>query len=145
MPIRIAQLLALTLLAAVVGCSGGSTGTTVSGKVLLAGAPVTGGAITFEPLTGGGQAAGGTIKADGTYEVPGVSAGECKVIVETEYLRPTAGNTPKLPGGIEIPPSTASLNGLTYVKIDAKYSKVATTDLKTTVAGRKHTYDIVLK
>ena len=139
------RLLGIAVLLSAAGCGGGSSGTLMSGKVTLAGAPVTGGTVIFEPLGGGGQAASGTIQADGTYSVPNVPAGDCKVTVDTEYLRTTAGNTPKLPGGIDAPPSAASLNGLKYVKIDAKYSKVATTDIKVTVAGSKQTFDIALK
>ena len=145
MTARIGRILGLLFLAAASGCGGGGSGAVVSGKVTLAGAPVTGGTIVFEPISGGGQAANGTIKADGTYEVPGVTAGDYKVTVDTEYLRATAGNTAKLPAGMEAPPSSAQLNGLKYVKIDAKYAKVATSDLKTTVAGSRHTYNVELK
>lgn len=141
---RIGRLLGLAVLAALTGCGGGTSGAVVSGKVTLAGAPLTGGTIVFEPLSGGGLAANSVIKADGTYEVKGVAIGDCKVTVATDYLR-TTGEVPKLPGGAEAPPSSASLSGLKYMKIDAKYSKVATTDLKTTVVGPKHTYDIDLK
>ena len=130
---------------AVAGCGGaGSRGSVVSGKVTQAGAPVTGGMILFHPLSGTAEAANGTIMADGVYEVKGVVPGEYKVTVETEYLKAAA--TPvRLPNGVTPPPSSAQLNNLKYVKIDAKYGKVAETDLKTTVAGSTHTYDIVIK
>ncbi len=141
---RLGRYLCLAAFLAFTGCGEGSTGTVVSGKVTLAGAPLTGGAIVFEPITGGGLPANGTINTDGTYEVKGVSAGECKVTVATEYLRAASAVT-KLPGGMEPPPSSAQLSGMKYMKIDAKYSNVATTDLKTTVVGSKHTYNVELK
>ncbi len=144
MATRVGRFLCLAAVLAFIGCGDGSKGTVVSGKVTLAGAPLTGGAIVFEPISGGGLAANGTISADGTYEVKGVSAGECKVTVATEYLRAASAVT-KLPGGMEAPPSSAQLSGLKYMKIDAKYGKVATTDLKTTVVGSKHTYNVELK
>lgn len=142
---RLACLLGFSLVAIAAGCAGGNPGSKVSGTVTQGGVPVSGGSIIFEPITGSGQVGSGTLKADGTYEVVGVSPGDYKVTVSTEHLKQTPSNTPKLPSGVQAPPSTAQLNGLTYVKIDLKYAKVATTDLSTTVAGKSHTYDIVLK
>ena len=132
-------------LAVTAGCGdGGEGGTTVSGKVTVAGAPLTGGTIMFQPVTGGGGEANGMIMADGKYAVKGVAPGEYKVTVDTDSLRSAASQV-KLPGGATPPPSSAQLNGLTYVKIDPKYSKAATSGLATTVGTKSHTYDIDLK
>ena len=139
------RFVSLALLSLVAGCGGGSGGAVVTGKVTSAGAAVTGGTLVFEPLSGNGRAVTAAIKKDGTYEAKGVIAGDYKVTVDTEYLKATAINTPKLPAGIQVPPSAGQLGGLTYVKIDPKYSKSATTDLKTTVSGSKFTYDVTLK
>ena len=139
---RTCQFLSLIALAACAGCGNGD-GTTVSGKVTQAGAPVSGGSIVFQPVSGTGQAASGMMKADGTYEAKAVQPGEYKVVVETAHLNVST-KKPKLPGDIQAPPTSAEINGLTYVKIDPKYSKVGTTDLKVTVSGSSQTYNVEL-
>jgi hypothetical protein len=141
---NLARLLSVAFLVGLCGCGGSSKGATVSGKVSHAGKPVTGGKIMFFPLSGTGESAAGTISADGTYEVKGVPAGDCKITIDTEYLKPTMGNTAKLPAGMQAPPSSAQMDGLTYVKIDPKYGSVDATDLKVTVTGNM-THDIDLK
>jgi hypothetical protein len=79
-----ATLLAFLIVLAA-GCSDNKTGQ-VSGTVLVDGQPIEKGAISFVPVDGKGQTAGGEIK-DGKYLVPNASPGTMKV--EIRYSKVT--------------------------------------------------------
>ena len=95
---RIAVGLVACALAAA-GCDGSGLAD-VSGTVTVDGTPIEEGAITFYPVDGQGQTAGGPIK-DGKYSVP-VSVGKMKVSIS--YPRAIGKkklyNTPESPEGI---------------------------------------------
>lgn len=97
------MMVALVALSAV-GCGSGTSG--VSGKVTMNGQPVTGGSLTFSPISTGGTDAGkpaaGNVQSDGSYvlgtdsEKDGAAAGRYKVL----YSAPAA----KYPDGVEPQP-----------------------------------------
>ena len=74
--------LSLVVALGATGC-GSSTGS-VAGKVTLNGQPLKGGNVTFV----GKESFAASIQEDGTYNVPRLLAGEYKVCVETESLKP---------------------------------------------------------
>jgi hypothetical protein len=68
----LASLGAFTILTAMIGCGGGPTLSSVTGKVTYKGQPVKGGRLVFSPVASGkdttpGKAAMAEIKEDGTY------------------------------------------------------------------------------
>jgi hypothetical protein len=81
----------------VIGC--GSSGATVTGTVTRDGKPLPAGHILFHPATG--QAVQADI-TDGQYTVKKVPLGDCKVTVDTEYLKAMTGGMP--PTGTQPPP-----------------------------------------
>jgi hypothetical protein len=83
------------IMLACVGCGDGRA--TVSGRVTFNGEPVSRGSITFIPVDGKGQAAGGDV-ANGSYAVKGVSQGEKTVQISAQYV---SGKT-TLDGGLEL-------------------------------------------
>ena len=136
-----ASLLAASL-TAVVGCggSGGSgNNAVVSGKVTLAGKGLPGGNITFYPGGSADKSRTASIKGDGTYSVPDVARGECKVTVDTSSLK----SMPQVQKGTDMP----GMGGDTvkYVPIDAKYAKPETSGLSTNVDRAAFTYDVEVK
>src|SRR5687768_5614714 len=62
--------LTLVVAAVVAGCGGGGNTSSVTGKVVANGQPVTEGSITFMPVDGkAGQPAGGEVQADGSFKM----------------------------------------------------------------------------
>lgn len=76
----------------ILGC-GYSTGD-VSGKVTFKGEPLKGGIVTFAPTAAEAPSFTAAIQEDGTYSIQGLRAGEYKVCVETESLKP------RMPGSV---------------------------------------------
>lgn len=121
------------------GCGGSTKGNTVlvTGKVTVAGkGPLTGGNITFTPNGAPDKARSGSIKGDGTFSVPDVARGECKVSIETTSLK-------------SLPPAPSMDMGAgppaKYMPIDAKYSKPDSSGLSTTIDKNPFTYDVEVK
>jgi hypothetical protein len=142
-------LLVFLCTAFLVGCGSGKKNTTLTGKVLYNGNPVTGGQMAFYPAEGGGIPV--TIASDGTYTAVGLPPGEVTVTVETESINPnrkvpTYGG-PGRQGGVVSPMPQGANTGSsgTYVKIPEKYAKKETTDLKFSVEAGDQTKDIELK
>jgi hypothetical protein len=125
----IAAVVALPILALLLGCDEASRLTTipVSGKVTYHGQPVSQGTVTFQPvkLSEGlpRRPAMGTLQSDGTYQLSsfqhndGVIPGEYQVIV----ISITSGPTPEQPNVPEV------------WAIPKKYGNPVQTDLKATV------------
>jgi hypothetical protein len=139
-------------LAVLVGCGkGGPTPSSLKGKVLYKGEPVTGGMITFYGKDMGAYPV--QINPDGTYEKSGLPTGELTVCVETETLnptRPSMGNYggPKgknmgdsTPEAMKNQPSDKGK----YVKIPRKYSTPKDSDLKVTLDKGENLKDLELK
>src|SRR5262245_54187880 len=119
------------------GCSGGGKGTTVSGKVTKNGQAIPGGTITF---VSGSDRRSAALRADGSYEVTNLGAGEYKVTVDNLALRNAPGtgrNAPKPPRGVMLAGDPG--NQLRYVPIHNKYRSEQTTDLKVTLESGKNT------
>ena len=117
------------------GCS--SKQTTIEGAVSFDGQPVERGSITFEPASGTGPSAGGTIE-NGRYKIDasGVTPGE--MIVRISAVRPTG---KKIEAGPPEPPGTLVEEVRPY--IPAAYNEQST--LKAQVKAGKVTQDFALK
>jgi hypothetical protein len=135
-----ARALAVVGLVALAGCGGEQLGR-VTGRVTVAGTPVTGGTIQFVPDTG--KAAIGSIEPDGTYSLTtyragdGALVGPHKVVIHCTHvgagsivpatfedeLKPAKGDSGKMlvPGRVE------------WV-VPERYSQLSSTDLSATVA-----------
>jgi hypothetical protein len=151
----------VTLMVAVLvaGCRGQGPGTgTVSGRVLVDGAPLPGGRITFEPSSGGNPVMA-VLGEDGSYPRVELPFGEIRVRVDNRELQraavPRSFNPPAPAlqkalakkgkgGGIPVdPPPPPSIPGR-YVKIIPKYYQTESSGLTFTVEGGEQTHDIVL-
>ena len=99
MAVRMSQFVGFCLAVVVAGCGGGGRAGPCLRQGHPGGCPVTGGMILFHPISGTAEAANGTVMADGAYEVKGVTPGDYKVTVETEYLK-AAASPVKLPNGV---------------------------------------------
>ena len=117
------------------GCS--SDLTMIEGAVTFDGQPVEQGSITFEPASGAGPSAGGTIE-NGRYQIDasGVTPGE--MIVRISAVRPTG---KKIEAGPPEPPGTMVDEVRPY--IPAAYNDQST--LKAPVKAGKVTQDFALK
>ena len=122
-------------LALCLGCS--SDQTTIEGAITFDGQPVERGSITFEPASGAGPSAGGTIE-NGQYKIDasGVTPGE--MIVRISAVRPTG---KKMEAGPPEPPGTLVDEVRPY--IPAAYNEQST--LKAQVKAGKVTQDFALK
>jgi len=119
------------LIAAAIGlCLGCSSGDTIEGNVTFDGQPVERGSITFEPASGTGPSAGGTVQ-NGRYEIDmaGVISGE--MIVRISAVRSTgkkiAAGPPEPPGTLvdEVRPFIpAAYNEQSTLKAEVKPGKV---------------------
>ena len=91
LPLVFVRLVCLAVAAAAVAFVGcGPSNAKLTGKVTYKGAPLKGGTVTLVPPDGG-TAFSATIKEDGTYNFEEVKTGTYKVCVETESLKPGAG------------------------------------------------------
>ena len=149
-----------------IGCKSSSTPARVEGKVTYKGTLVTGGTITFHPVTTGEVVGAGgnylvTIKGDGTYSQDQMPSGEMIVTVETESINPNPKDRPKdmqMMGAQDkmmgadpkmmlnkmkemgkAPPDAGQMTG-TYVAIPIKYSSPKDSTLKVTLNKGKNTY-----
>jgi hypothetical protein len=80
------------------GCSGEPKVAEVSGTVMVDGKPIDKGTISFFPVDGKGQTAGGEIK-DGKYSVKDVSIGVMKVEIRWPYKTGKKQKDYDAPGG----------------------------------------------
>jgi hypothetical protein len=117
------------------GCS--SDQNTIEGAITFDGQPVERGSITFEPASGAGPSAGGTIE-NGRYkfDAEGVTPGE--MIVRISGVRPTG---KKIEAGPPEPPGTLVDEVRPY--IPAAYNEQST--LKAQVKAGKVTQDFALE
>jgi hypothetical protein len=122
-------------LATYLGCS--SDQTTIEGAVSFDGQAVERGSITFEPVSGTGPSAGGTIE-NGRYKIDanGVTPGE--MIVRISAVRPTG---KKIEAGP--PERSGTLVDEVRPYIPAAYNEQST--LKAQVKAGKVTQDFALK
>jgi hypothetical protein len=138
------------------GCTPAPTTGQVSGKVSVAGkGPLTGGTIIFVSAADAKRAGTGTIKPDGTYDVPNAPLGECKVTVDNLSLKGTAamgapppsvsGQTGAVPKGLEIPTGMGAMGKGTYIPIDPTFAKPESTSLKASVNKGTNTADFEVK
>lgn len=122
-------------LAMCLGCSGGQN--TIEGAITFNGEPVEQGSVTFEPSSGTGPSAGGTIQ-NGRYKIDaeGVTPGE--MIVRINAMRSTG---KKIEAGPPEPPGTM----VDEVKpfIPAVYNEQST--LKAEVKAGQMTQDFALE
>lgn len=102
-------LLVMVAVVAVAGCGGGGNTSSVTGKVVANGQPVTAGSITFMPVDGkDAQPAGGAIQSDGTFKMmtdnkEGASIGKHQV----SYVPPQL-EAPEWDGYGQQPPTPTS-------------------------------------
>ena len=117
------------------GC--GSNRTTIEGAVTFDEQPVEQGSITFEPASGAGPSAGGTIHS-GRYKIDaeGVAPGE--MIVRISAVRPTG---KKIEAGPPQPPGTMVDEVRPY--LPAMYNEQST--LRVQITAGKVTQDFALK
>lgn len=107
------------------GCSGGASTGTVSGKVMVDGQPVTEGTISFNPVDGESPTSGGSIK-DGAYSVPNVPAVAQKVVISAPKVTgsrpayPNDPNSPQIKTTAETLPKKYSDPALTELTLDVK-------------------------
>ena len=97
---------ALLALLALAGCgdSGVPPRGQVAGKITVAGkGPLTGGALRFELLADPKVFGSGQVTAEGAYECLDAPVGECRVVVENQYLQVGGSMPGKLPGGGSMP------------------------------------------
>jgi len=138
-------LLALPLLLALVGGCGTKKATPakVSGKVTYKGGPVKGGTVSFHPPEGPPYST--TIAPDGTYRISQIPAGDMKVTVETESLKPAKQQSygGKTQGSSPTPQGFTVVKG-EYTKIPEKYAKKEKTPLTKALSAGSVTYDIEL-
>ena len=135
--------LAVALTLAAAGCVDKADETaTVTGKVTFPdGKPLPGGRIDFR-VGGTGNLVSGQVQPDGTYEALKVPPGSYKVSIDNSSLK---GAGAAAPPGTAPMPSSPETAGQKYVPLHAKFFSPETSGLSTTVAGKAHTYDIVLK
>jgi hypothetical protein len=145
----------LLVLAALVGCGGGGTGT-VSGRVLVGKAkkPLPGGSITFAPVAAGQRPVTGDIDENGDYTVT-VPVGETRISVDNRHLMPAPANPPpSLPPDLlrqlkvkAPPPKAAEAPAGTgkYRKIPERYYRTDLSELKYTVTDGSQKHDVELK
>jgi len=156
-------------IAAIAGLSGCARPVgSVSGKVIYQGKRLKGGYVTFVS-TEGQPSKPAEIGIDGIYTIPSITAGNYKILVETDSLRPQAlpvadkgakltGPTAANKAGFNVPegytpssPADAALvaanqkNAAKYVAIPPGYSDADKTTLTYTVVGGEQTHDIELK
>jgi hypothetical protein len=136
-------LLALNLLP---GCGPGVA--EVSGKVYYKGKIITSGQVTM--IGNDGIPKYSEIAEDGSYQIPGVSAGEVKIAVSSPALDASKGRPlPKRPGDdgrkTDDPGANATENQKkTWREIPIVYSDITKSNLKHTVTRGANTYDIKL-
>ena len=141
---RLVALFGLVVSLHALGC-GGSTGS-VSGKVLYKDTPLKGGFVTF--VTADNKSFKAEIGEDGSYSiVEKMPAGDVKISVETESLKPSPGARSYAPpadykGDYKPPDSAAAAKR--YIKIPDKYASADTSGLKLTIKGGKQEFDIKL-
>lgn len=135
------------------GCGGQREGT-VTGKVLIEGAPLPGGLVTFRPADPKRNAVSAELDAQGNYRAV-LPSGEVKVCVDNRDLEPTGPIDSILPPGL--PPTVAkalqptksspqaSKSSSRFVRIPEKYHDIETSELKFTVQGGNQQHDIELK
>jgi len=139
------------------GCQRG-TGS-VTGSVNYQGKALKGGSILFHS-TEGLQSYTVSIKDDGSYLVPVITAGSYKICVETASIKPdlsyqksvgaaaakTKENAPDIPATASNPRTALEArNAKRFTAIPDKYSKPDTTDLALEVKAGEQTFDIDLK
>jgi hypothetical protein len=128
------------------GC-GGSSQSTVTGKVSYKGQPLKGGTVTIIPQSGG--IASTTIGEDGSYKIDKVPTGPAKVTVDTKSLRPASKNQSfgpyaKAPKDITTPGNQQG-DPSRYVQIPDQYADPDSSDLTLTVKKGAQQFDIDLK
>jgi hypothetical protein len=157
---------ALAAVLVLVGCNFTPARAVVKGKVTVGGkAPLTGGTIQFVSVSHPNVVGGGTIQADGTYQVADAPVGECKVVIDNDHLNlKKKSNIPVAPGQVASkgPPEDATKKtgtppkvgegttgkadaGFKYIAINADYRSVEKTPLKTTVASGGSSTDFDVK
>ncbi len=154
MTAKVRLLLALALVAVIVGCGGPkrTTMAMLSGKITYNDTPVTLGDITFYPTGADGAPVAGQILSDGVYEVSDLPAGEYKVTVITDRYDPA--KKPPPPRGGQGKEYKMSPRGKgwedkgqttgTYVAIPKKYTDKETTPLKVSVKSGKNSEPLKL-
>jgi len=121
------------------GCGAREKGATLAGKVTYPtpDKPVTGGAITLYPSSGYPLSA--PIKADGTFSIRELPAGDMKVTIRTDSIKGMSGGEPNsAPAGMKPPGDNRPMPADTpnmpkFVKIPRKYGDPKTTPLTYTV------------
>lgn len=162
--IRVGSAFLLLLTLTLLGCKGENPNSParVSGRVTYNGSSVTGGTLTFHSADGGTIPV--AIAADGTYTAFDILAGDMVVTVDTEILNPerkqqeyrgVAGG-PKAKygkaGGAGVvakgkqnsPAPEGTVAAGTYMKVPAKYSDPAKSDLKCTLKKGEQKLDFNL-
>jgi hypothetical protein len=97
----------------------------VEGRIRFQGKPLPGGTVTVHPAKGGPLTA--KLDKDGNYRLRNVPAGEVRVSVETESVRPKPGQPPGR-----------------FVAIPAKYGNPKTSGLVVKVVKGRQVFDIQL-
>jgi hypothetical protein len=150
---------ALLIAVLVAGCHGHDHDTgRVSGRVLLNGAPLPGGRVTFMPVDGRNPVMA-ILSEDGTYPPVELPVGEVLVRVDNRELQQIVAPRSFTPpardlknalvkmgkgGQIPVPPSPKPSIPGHYVKIDPKYHNTDTSGLGFRVEPGEFTHDILL-
>jgi hypothetical protein len=124
----------LSLLCAMIGCSGGGLGAEVSGKVSLDGVSIGPGAVTFAPVGGGENPATGAIQNDGSYFLKtsreeGLRPGKYQVALQIHEIP-----TDLAPGQRDMRPAKS--------RIPTKYTDVSTSGLEYDVEPGSNTINL---
>ena len=122
---------------AVAGCS--SSGSSVSGQVMIGGKPVAGGQVSFVAKTG--VAYTSKIDTEGRYSIDAVPLGEMIVLV---IGRPPPAATPVGQSGAAKKLSSANNPAAVTApkgQVPEKYADPGTSDLRYTVVAGANTYD----
>ena len=144
-----ASIIAAASLSLVAGCDTGPSVAPVHGNVLHKGKTVTTGTVTFYPV-GGGRAAVGAIKTDGTYTLSrkepgdGVVVGEYKVAIEaTEAVEGAVQKPETLADELAAAPRAFTAPAGKHL-IPAKYSTVESSGLTAIVETGNNEIDFDL-
>lgn len=118
------------------------TGATLTGTIKSGDEPVQFALVIVE---GGGKSATGKVGDDGRYLVTNAPLGEVSVAVNTDAATGDFQSAAMSAGAYKGPDAKGKKKvDVKFVKVPTKYSAIATSGLKTTVAVGSNTFDIAL-
>ena len=140
-----------------VGCNGGPKVSSVTGKVTMDGAPLSGATVTFSPVKGGtGSAAVGTVDASGAYKLTDMKStniGSGAVVgdynVGIVWFKPDDNDTSRSSGAsaagvMTADKAAASTAGGPKLALPTAYQNPETSGLKASVKAGENNFDFTL-